>query len=108
MNRYLHPRRESLTRRVARILPQMDEGELFSVRRPFRHATVDLSCSCGSQNFKSLRSGSHRWECFCISGHFPGGVIITATQCPRSADSDVLPQRRYDMAAGTVKWFNAE
>ncbi|WP_343299183.1 cold shock domain-containing protein, partial [Streptomyces sp. SID1046] len=23
-------------------------------------------------------------------------------------DPDVLPQRRYDMATGTVKWFNAE
>jgi CspA family cold shock protein len=47
-------------------------------------------------------------ERFCISGHFPGGVIIAATRRPHGADSDVLPQRRYDMAAGTVKWFNAE
>jgi CspA family cold shock protein len=36
-----------------------------------------------------------------------GGVIIAATRYPRSADPDV-PQRRYDMATGTVKWFNAE
>ena len=39
---------------------------------------------------------------------FPGGVIIAATRCSHSADADVLPQRRYEMAAGTVKWFNAE
>ncbi|WP_420707656.1 cold-shock protein, partial [Streptomyces sp. NRRL S-1022] len=39
---------------------------------------------------------------------FPGGAIIAATRCPCSADADALPQRRYDMAAGTVKWFNAE
>jgi CspA family cold shock protein len=39
---------------------------------------------------------------------FPGGVIIAATPNSRSVDSDVLPQRRYDMASGTVKWFNAE
>jgi CspA family cold shock protein len=39
---------------------------------------------------------------------FPGGVIIAATRGPRSADPDALPQRRNDMAAGTVKWFNAE
>jgi CspA family cold shock protein len=49
-----------------------------------------------------------RWKRFCISGLFPDGVIIAATRCPRSADLDALPQRRNDMAAGTVKWFNAE
>jgi CspA family cold shock protein len=49
-----------------------------------------------------------RWKRFCISGLFPGGVIIAATWRPRSADADALPRRRYDMAAGTVKWFNAE
>ncbi|WP_234336274.1 cold-shock protein, partial [Streptomyces sp. NRRL S-1022] len=35
-------------------------------------------------------------------------MIIAATRRPRGADADALPQRRYDMAAGTVKWFNAE
>jgi CspA family cold shock protein len=39
---------------------------------------------------------------------FSGGVIIAATWCPRRADPDALPRRRFDMAAGTVKWFNAE
>jgi CspA family cold shock protein len=38
---------------------------------------------------------------------FPGGVIIAATRV-RAADADALPQRRYGMTAGTVKWFNAE
>ncbi|MFD9286395.1 cold-shock protein, partial [Streptomyces mirabilis] len=33
---------------------------------------------------------------------------MAATRCSHSADVGVLPQRRYDMAAGTVKWFNAE
>jgi CspA family cold shock protein len=44
----------------------------------------------------------------CISGLFPGGLIIAATRCPHKADVDALPRRRNDMAAGTVKWFNAE
>ncbi|WP_346346697.1 cold shock domain-containing protein, partial [Streptomyces sp. SID161] len=33
---------------------------------------------------------------------------MAATRRPRSADADALPRRRYDMATGTVKWFNAE
>jgi CspA family cold shock protein len=41
-------------------------------------------------------------------GLFPGGAIIAATRSPHSAGSGVLPRRRYDMATGTVKWFNAE
>jgi CspA family cold shock protein len=38
---------------------------------------------------------------------FSGQGIIAATRYPRTAGSGVLPQRRYDMASGTVKWFNA-
>ena len=33
--------------------------------------------------------------------------IIAATRYPCIAASGVLPKRRYDMASGTVKWFNA-
>ncbi|MFD9339698.1 cold-shock protein, partial [Streptomyces sp. NPDC060028] len=36
-----------------------------------------------------------------------GRGIIAATRRPYRTDAGVLPQRRYDMAAGTVKWFNA-
>src|SRR5689334_2791916 len=35
-----------------------------------------------------------------------GGAIIAATRGPQVADRVVLPQRRFDMATGTVKWFN--
>ncbi|MDW4901032.1 cold shock domain-containing protein, partial [Streptomyces californicus] len=45
---------------------------------------------------------------FGLSGALPDGVIIAATRDPHSAVPRALPLRRYDMASGTVKWFNAE
>jgi CspA family cold shock protein len=59
-------------------------------------------------NFKCSQLASGSLEALLSAGLFPGGVIIAATRCPCSAGADALPQRRNDMAAGTVKWFNAE
>jgi CspA family cold shock protein len=47
-------------------------------------------------------------ELFFGSGDFSGGIIITATRSPRIAKLRTPSRRRFDMAAGTVKWFNAE
>jgi cold shock protein len=38
---------------------------------------------------------------------FSGRSLIAATRYPRIVGPGVLPQRRYDVASGTVKWFNA-
>lgn len=84
-------RSEALTDRMVRVFAAPHRAELRFVHGPFQCATVNASCSCGSRNFRCphpvLPDGS--------TSVFPvisGGVIIAATRCPRSADSDVLPQ----------------
>jgi CspA family cold shock protein len=57
--------------------------------------------------FKRLRPVTRRSEALYFRS-FSGQGIIAATRRPYGTDTGVLPQRRHDMATGTVKWFNAE
>ncbi len=81
--------------------------EIFNAHKTLQHATVDLGCSLVPKNFKRSSRPPRHIRALHISGIIFRRGIIAATRCPYSADAGVLPQRRYDMASGTVKWFNA-
>lgn len=59
--------------RAAGVFAAKSGVELSNAHGRLRRATVYLSCSCGSQNFKCPRRASAGREGFCISGHFRAG-----------------------------------
>ena len=59
------------------------------------------------KNFKRLRRHFQPLAAFSYGRSFSGRGIIAATRHPCIAGPGVLPKRRYDVASGTVKWFNA-
>jgi CspA family cold shock protein len=59
------------------------------------------------KNFKRLSSAFSAAGGVSYCRSFSGRGIIAATRYPCTAGPGVLPKRRYDMASGTVKWFNA-
>lgn len=71
--RYLRPRHESSMRRAESVFAAAKRLEFCTVRGSLRHATVDLSCSCGSQTSSFCVGISDRWKLHCIPGSLRAG-----------------------------------
>lgn len=87
--RYLWPRREGSMCRAGSVFTAVKRLQFFTVRGPLRHATVDLGCSCGSQNFKFLRGHFRPVEASLYFRFSSGRGIIAATWYPCITDPDV-------------------
>lgn len=73
-----------------------------------RRATVETSCSFGTQKTSGTSRRPRTVGSVLYFRSFSGQGIIAATRHPYGTEAGALPQGRYDMAVGTVKWFNAE
>lgn len=91
---YLFRRGEGLTEPAHSFITSAIEVEFSTARKPLRRATVDVSCSCGSQNFGCVSAGLRAIETILVIRSFPVGAIIAATRCPHGADSAALLRRR--------------
>ncbi|WP_202527602.1 hypothetical protein [Streptomyces sp. SID5770] len=100
VHKYLCSRPENLTNVAERIFVSDAQGEIFDAHGMRRRATVDLSCSFGTQKLRAPPAGHVPCGSALYFRSFSGQGIIAATRRPYGTDSVVLPK-------GEMTWLLA-
>ncbi|MFD9050994.1 hypothetical protein [Streptomyces zaomyceticus] len=100
VHKYLCSRPENLTTVAERVFVSDAQGEIFDAHGMRRRATVDLSCSFGTQKLRAPPAGHVPCGSALYFRSFSGQGIIAATRRPYGTDSVVLPK-------GEMTWLLA-